>query len=108
MTQKKLHIKKGDNVMVISGDYKGSQGKVLEVDPGKYRAIVEGIALVSKHTRPDAKNTKGGIIKKESFVNISNLMLIDGSGKPTRIGRKIDEKTAKKLRISKNTGEVIK
>jgi len=108
MTQNKLHIKKGDNVMVISGDYKGSQGKVLEVDNGKYRAIVEGIALVSKHTRPDAKNPKGGIIKKESYVNISNLMVIDGSGKATRISRKTDEKSGKIVRISKNTGEVIK
>lgn len=108
MTQKKLHIKKGDNVMVISGDDKGSQGKVLEVDAGKYKAIVEGIALVSKHTRPDAKNPKGGIIKKESFVNISNLMVIDGSGKATRIARKKDEKTGKSARISKKSGEVIK
>ncbi len=94
--------------MVISGDDKGSQGKVLEVDAGKYRAIIEGIALVSKHTRPDAKNPKGGIIKKESFVNISNLMVIDGSGKATRIARKKDEKTGKSARISKKSGEVIK
>lgn len=94
--------------MVISGDYKGSQGKVLEVDAAKYRAIVEGIALVSKHTRPDAKNPKGGIVKKESFVNLSNLMVIDGSGAPTRTLRKADEKTGKKVRISKKTEEVIK
>lgn len=108
MTQKKLHIKKGDNVMVISGDYKGTQGKVLELDAVKYRAIVEGIAMVSKHTRPDAKNPKGGIIKKESFVNLSNLMVIDSSGTPTRISRKVDDKTAKKVRLSKKSGEVIK
>lgn len=108
MTQQKLHIKKGDNVMVIAGDYKGSQGKVLEVDAGKYRAIVEGIALVSKHTRPDAKNPKGGIVKKESFVNLSNLMVIDGSGKATRVSRKVDEKSGKSVRVSKKSGEVIK
>jgi large subunit ribosomal protein L24 len=108
MTQKKLHIKKGDNVMVISGDYKGTQGKVLEVDAGKYRAIVEGIAMVSKHTRPDAKNPKGGIVKKESFVNLSNLMVIDNTGKATRTSRKADEKTGRKVRVSKNSGEVIK
>lgn len=94
--------------MLISGAYKGSQGRVLEIDVKKYRAIVEGIALVSKHTRPDAKNPKGGIIKKESFVNLSNLMLIDGTGKATRISRKIDEKSGKKLRISKKSGEAIK
>ena len=94
--------------MVISGDYKGNQGKVLEVDAAKYRAIVEGIALVSKHTRPDAKNPKGGIIKKESFVDLSNLMVVDGSGKATRISRIADEKTGKKVRVSKKSGEVIK
>ncbi|MGB4206123.1 MAG: 50S ribosomal protein L24 [Bacteroidales bacterium] len=108
MTKKKLHIKKGDTVMVIAGDDKGSQGKVLNVDNAKYKAIVEGIALVSKHTRPDANNPKGGIIKKESFINISNLMVIDGSGKATRIARKKDEKTGKSVRISKKSGEVIK
>ncbi|HPK05351.1 MAG TPA: 50S ribosomal protein L24 [Bacteroidales bacterium] len=108
MTKKKLHIKKGDTVMVIAGDDKGSQGKVLNVDNAKYKAIVEGISLVSKHTRPDANNPKGGIIKKESFINISNLMVIDGSGKATRITRKKDEKTGKSVRISKKSGEVIK
>lgn len=94
--------------MVISGDDKGSQGKVLELDAGKYRAIVEGIALVSKHTRPDAKNPKGGILKKESYINLSNLMVIDGSGKATRIARKKDEKSGRSVRISKKSGEVIK
>lgn len=108
MTKKKLHIKKGDTVMVIAGEDKGSQGKVLNVDNAKYKAIVEGIALVSKHTRPDANNPKGGIIKKESFINISNLMVIDGSGKATRIARRKDEKTGKSVRISKKSGEVIK
>ncbi|NLN95787.1 MAG: 50S ribosomal protein L24 [Bacteroidales bacterium] len=108
MTKKKLHIKKGDTVMVIAGEDKGSQGKVLNVDNAKYKAIVEGIALVSKHTRPDANNPKGGIIKKESFINISNLMVIDGSGKATRIARRKDEKTGKLVRISKKSGEVIK
>ncbi|MDP2423427.1 MAG: 50S ribosomal protein L24 [Bacteroidales bacterium] len=108
MTKKKLHIKKGDSVMVIAGDDRGKQGKVLEVDPGKERAIVEGIALVSKHTRPSAQNPKGGILKKESSVHISNLKPIDNSGKPARIGRKVDEKTGKSVRVSKKTGEVIK
>ncbi|MCD4746771.1 MAG: 50S ribosomal protein L24 [Bacteroidales bacterium] len=106
--QIKLHIKKGDNVMVIAGNSKGQQGKVLLVDIAKKSAIVEGINLVSKHTKPNSKNPKGGIIKKESSIHVSNLMLIDSSGKPTRIGRKLDEKTNKSVRYSKKSGEVIK
>ncbi len=108
MKTNKLHIKKGDIVKVIAGDDKGKQGKILEVDPEKNRAIVEGIALVAKHTRPNAQNPKGGILKKEAPVHASNLMVIDNSGKPTRTGHKVDEKSGKKVRISKNTGEVIK
>jgi large subunit ribosomal protein L24 len=106
--QKKLHIKKGDNVMVIAGESKGRQGKVLVVDTKKETAIVEGLNLVSKHTRPNAENPQGGILKKEAPIRLSNLMLIDGTGKPTRIGRKIDEKTGKLVRYSKKSGEVIK
>ena len=106
--QIKLHIKKGDNVMVIAGNSRGQQGKVLLVDIAKKSAIVEGINLVSKHTKPNSKNPKGGIIKKESSIHVSNLMLIDSSGKPTRIGRKLDEKTNKSVRYSKKSGEVIK
>lgn len=94
--------------MVISGDDRGKQGRVLDVNFEKYNAIVEGIAMVAKHTRPNAKNTKGGIVKKESPLQVSNLMLIDSSGKPTRISRKIDEKTGKTVRVSKKSGEVIK
>lgn len=108
MTKKKLHVKKGDTVVVIAGDSRGRQGKVLEVDPEKQRAIVEGIAMVSKHTRPNAENPKGGIVKKEAPVHISNLKVVDNSGKPTRIGRKIDEKTGKTVRVSKKSGEVIR
>lgn len=105
---KKLHIKKGDNVMVIAGDDRGKQGKVLEVDPAKERAIVESIALVAKHTRPNAKSPKGGILKKEAPVHISNLKVIDSSGKPTRTARKADPKTGKSSRVSKKTGEAIR
>lgn len=104
----KLHIKKGDNVMVISGNHKGQSGRVLMVDTEKFRAIVEGVNLVSKHTRPNADNPKGGIVKKEAGVHLSNLKLIDKSGKPTRVGRKIEEKSGKSVRYSKKTGEVIK
>ncbi|MFZ4462781.1 MAG: 50S ribosomal protein L24 [Bacteroidales bacterium] len=104
----KLHIKKGDSVVVIAGDHKGDQGKVLIVDVEKNRAIVEGVNLVSKHTRPNAKNPQGGILKKEAPVHVSNLKIVDSKGKPTRIGRKINEKTGKSVRYSKKTGEVIK
>ena len=108
--QPKLHIKKGDTVTVIAGDSKGQQGKVLKVLIEKNKAIVEGVNLISKHSKPNAKNTKGGILKKESFVHASNLMVHDSSGKPTRIGRRIDEKTNKLVRYSKKSEkkEIIK
>ena len=106
--QTKLHIKKGDTVMVITGNSKGQQGKVLKVDTAKSKAIVEGINMVSKHTKPSAKSPHGGILKKEAPVNISNLMVIDSSGNPTRTGRKIDSKKDILVRYSKKTGEVIK
>jgi large subunit ribosomal protein L24 len=106
--QKKLHIKKGDTVMVITGESKGQKGRVLEVNREKEKALVEGINLVSKHTKPNAKAPQGGIIKKEAPVHISNLMLIDpASGKPTRIGKKLNEKD-KLVRYSKKSGEEIK
>jgi large subunit ribosomal protein L24 len=106
--QKKLHIKKGDNVMVIAGDSKGQQGKVLVVEVDKSRAIVEGVNLVSKNTKPNAKTPKGGIIKKEAPIHVSNLKLVDGAGNFTRVGRKLDEKSNKIVRYSKKSGEVIK
>lgn len=105
--QAKLHIKKGDTVKVIAGNEKGSQGKVLVVYPDKLRVLVEGVNMVSKHTKPNAANPQGGILKKEAPLHISNLMVIDGKGNPTRIGRKRDEK-GKLVRFSKKTGEVIK
>jgi large subunit ribosomal protein L24 len=106
--QKKLHIKKGDTVMVITGEYKGHQGKVLGVYRDKNRALVEGANLASKHTKPDSQNPKGGILKKEAPVHLSNLMLVEpGSGTPTRIGRKRN-KDNKLVRYSKKTGEEIK
>lgn len=94
--------------MVISGNNKGQSGRVLMVDAEKQRAIVEGVNMVSKHTRPNADNPKGGIVKKEASVHLSNLKLIDKSGTPTRIGRKVDEKSGKSVRFSKKSGEVIK
>lgn len=106
--QKKLHIKKGDTVIVISGEYKGQKGKVLEVLINKQRAIVEGVNMVSKHTKPNATSPEGGIIKKEAAIHVSNLLNIDpSSGKPTRIGRKLNSKN-KLVRYSKKSGEEIK
>ncbi len=106
--QKKLNIKKGDTVIAITGESKGQQGRVLFVNIAKSRAIVEGVNIISKHTKPNAENPKGGIIKKESSIHISNLMIVDSSGKATRIGRKIDEKKNSSVRYSKKSGEVIK
>ena len=100
-------IKKGDTVYVNAGNDKGKTGKVLSVDPAKDRAIVEGVNMVSKHTKPNAKQPQGGIIKKEAPIHISNLNLIDPkSGKPTRVGFKVDGD--KKVRIAKKSGEEIK
>jgi large subunit ribosomal protein L24 len=106
--QKKLHIRKGDTVMVIAGDSRGQQGKVLRVDTEKYKAIAEGVNMVSKHTKPNAKSPQGGIVKMEAPVHLSNLKIVDNSGKPTRVGRKMDPKTEKLVRYSKKSGEVIK
>jgi large subunit ribosomal protein L24 len=107
-SQPKLHIRKGDTVKVISGDSKGQQGQVLEVQLAKKRIIVEGVNLVSKHTKPNAKNTNGGIIKKEATIHISNVMLVDPStGKPTRVGRRLNDE-GKLVRYAKKSGEVIK
>jgi len=104
----KLKIKKGDTVVVLSGDAKGQQGKVLSVDKEKMTAVVEGVNMVSKHARPNAKNPQGGIVKKEAAVHVSNLAFVDASGKPTRVGRKLDEKSGKLVRYAKKSGEVIK
>ncbi|MFO7621385.1 MAG: 50S ribosomal protein L24 [Bacteroidales bacterium] len=106
--QKKCHIKKGDTVIVITGESKGQKGRVLEVNRVKERAIVESVNLVSRHTKPNSKAPQGGIIKKEAPVHISNLMLIDpATGKPTRTGKKLNEKE-KLVRYSKKSGEEIK
>ena len=104
----KLKIRKGDLVMVIAGNSKGSQGKVLEVITDKNRAIVEGANMVSKHTKPNAATPNGGIVKQEAAIHISNLMLVDPkSGKPTRVGR-AKGKDGKLVRIAKVSGEEIK
>ena len=104
---KKIHIKKGDTVIVNAGNDKGKTGKVLSVIPSKDRAIVEGVNMVSKHTKPNSKQPQGGIIKQEAGIHISNLNLIDPqSGKATRIGYKMVD--GKKVRYAKKSGEEIK
>ncbi len=104
----KLHIKKGDTVYVNSGEDKGKTGKVLRVIVDKQRAVVEGVNIVSKSQKPNAKNPQGGIVKMEAPVHISNLNVVDPkTGKPTRIGRRRNE-AGKLVRYAKKSGEEIK
>ncbi|HUW06363.1 MAG TPA: 50S ribosomal protein L24 [Williamwhitmania sp.] len=106
--QRKLHIKKGDVVFVNTGNDRGKTGKVLEVLPTEERAIVEGINMVTKHTKPNAKNPQGGIIKQEAPIHISNLNVVDpATRKPTRIGRRYNDED-KLVRYAKKSGEEIK
>ena len=102
----KLKIKSGDTVKVIAGDHKGSEGKVLRVDREKNKAIVEGVNMVSKHTKPSAKSPQGGIVKKEAPIQISNISLIDPKTKEaTRVGVRIEGD--KKVRFSKKSNQVL-
>jgi large subunit ribosomal protein L24 len=103
----KIKLKKGDTVKVISGEARGQQGKIVTIDLKKSRAVVEGVNMISKSEKPNAKNTNGGIVKKEGSIHISNLMYVEG-GKGIRIGRKLNEKTQKLERISKKTKEAVK
>lgn len=103
----KIKLKKGDTVKVISGEARGQQGKIISIDVKNLRAIVEGVNLISKSEKPSAKNTNGGITKKEGSIHISNLMFLEG-GKSVRIGRRINEKTQKTERVSAKTKEVLK
>jgi large subunit ribosomal protein L24 len=103
----KLHIKKGDTVYVNAGNYKGQTGKVLSVLVEKQRAVVEGVNMVSKSTKPSAKHPQGGIIKQEAPIHISNLNVVDPkTGKPTRIGRRLGA-NGKLVRYAKKSGEEI-
>lgn len=103
--QKKLHIKVGDTVKVLSGEERGNEGKVLVIDRIKNRAIVEGLNIVKKHVKPSSANPQGGIEEVEAGLHISNLMVV-ANGKASRVGRKLDDKN-KRVRYSKKTGEVI-
>ncbi|WP_344725816.1 MULTISPECIES: 50S ribosomal protein L24 [Corallibacter] len=101
----KLKIKSGDTVKVIAGDHKGSEGKVLQVLKDKNKAIVEGINMVKKHTKPSAQNPQGGIVEKEAAIHVSNLSLLTSKGEETRVGYRMEGD--KKVRFSKKSNEVI-
>ena len=102
----KLKIKSGDTVKVIAGDHKGSEGKVLKVLIDKNKAIIEGVNLVKKHTKPSAKNPQGGIVKKEAPIHISNITLLDPqSNVPTKVAYKVEGD--KKVRVSKKSNQVL-
>ena len=101
----KLKIKTGDNVRVIAGDHKGSEGKVMRLFIDKNKAIVEGVNLVKKHNKPSAQNPQGGITEKEAPIQISNLSLLTSEGKVTRVGYQVQD--GKKVRIAKKTNEVL-
>jgi large subunit ribosomal protein L24 len=103
----KIKLKKGDTVKVISGEARGQQGKIVTIDTKKMRAIVEGVNMISKSEKPSAKNTNGGITKKEGSIHVSNLMFVEG-GKTVRIGRKLNEKTQRLERVSSKTKEAVK
>ena len=100
----KLKIKSGDTVKVIAGDHKGEEGKVVKVIVDKNRAIVEGVNMISKHTKPSAENPQGGIVKREASLNISNLMLVE-NGVTTKVGFRMEGD--KKVRFSKKSKEVL-
>ena len=101
----KLKIKSGDTVKVNAGDHKGSEGKVLKVLIDKNKAIVEGVNMVKKHTKPSAQSPQGGIVEKEAAIHISNLSLLTSKGEETRVGYRMEGD--KKVRFSKKSNEVI-
>jgi large subunit ribosomal protein L24 len=100
----KLKIKSGDTVQVTAGDHRGEEGKIIKIFRVKYRAIVEGVNLISKHAKPSAQNPQGGIMKKEASIHISNLMLLE-KGKVTKVGYRMEGD--KKVRFSKKSDKAI-
>ncbi len=102
----KFHVRRGDTVKLLSGDDKGKIGKIVSVSKEKYRAIVSGVNIIKKSVKPSAENPQGGFVQKEASVHLSNLMVVNSNGEPTRTFRKIDEK-GKLQRFSKKTGDLI-
>ena len=102
----KIKIKKDDNILVIAGEHKGSEGKVVKIIKEKNRAIIEGVNMIKKHEKPSAQNPKGGIIEKEAAIHISNLSLVSSEGNATRVGFRFEE-DGKKVRFAKKNNEVV-
>ena len=102
---KRLHVRRGDTVYVNAGSYRGTKGKVLQVFPEKERAIVEGVNMVAKHTKPSAQYPQGGIIRKEAPIHVSNVQVLDKNGVAGRVGYKVVD--GKKVRYNKKSGEVL-
>jgi len=102
----KIKIKKDDNILVIAGEHKGSEGKVIKIIKEKNRAIIEGVNMIKKHEKPSAQNPQGGIIEKEAAIHISNLSLVSSEGNATRVGFRFEE-DGKKVRFAKKNNEVV-
>lgn len=103
----KLHVKKDDVVIVITGKDKGKKGRVIAAYPRENRVLIEGVNLVKKHAKPSQQNPQGGILTQEAPIHVSNVLIVDPkTGKPTRVGYKVLE-NGQKVRISKKSGEVI-
>ncbi|HOB50568.1 MAG TPA: 50S ribosomal protein L24 [Mycobacterium sp.] len=105
-----MKVHKGDTVLVIAGKDKGAKGKVLQAFPERNRVLVEGVNRIKKHTAQSANErgaSSGGIVTQEAPIHVSNVMVVDSDGKPTRIGYRIDEQSGKKVRISKRNGKDI-
>ena len=101
----KIKIKKGDNVRVITGSHKGSEGTVMSISREINKAIVEGVNMIKKHNKPNAQNPQGGITEKEAPLHISNLSLLTSDGKTTRVGYRVED--GSKVRVAKKTDEVV-
>ncbi len=105
-----MKVRKGDTVLVISGKDKGAKGKVLQAFPTRNKVLVEGVNRIKKHTaisRNERGAQSGGIVTQEAAIHVSNVMVVDSDGKPTRIGYRRDEETGKKVRIAKTNGKDI-
>ena len=105
--EKRLKIKSGDTVKVISGGSRGKQGTVISVDRKKDRVVVEGVNIVTKHVKPNASNPQGGVVKVEAGIHISNVMVVDAAGNATRVGRRRNE-NGKLTRYSKKSNDDLK